>query len=77
MNKPKVKTKCPAGCLDGPNDRTVEFSDGKGNGGLINFSVQDDGTLVVMLYRMESNVTVLCPTDRLAPSVIKAIKGAK
>lgn len=67
MAKPKVKTNCPANVLDGPNDRTVEFSDGKGNGGLINFSVDNDGTLVVMLYRMEAKVVVICPQKNLVP----------
>jgi hypothetical protein len=66
MAKPKIKTTCPAGCLDGPNDRTVEFSDGKGNGGLISFQVAEDGKLIVMLYRMKPNVIVICPKSHLA-----------
>lgn len=56
MTRPSVTTRCVADQYHGPNERIVEFSDAKGNGGLINLRTQEDGTLSVHLYRMNGVV---------------------
>lgn len=42
--------------------KIIEFSDDCGNGGLISFQPQDDGTLRVEVYRVDPMVTIVTPT---------------
>lgn len=58
MAKPKVNTKCVASQYASPNERIIEFSDAKGNGGLISLSTDEDGILNVYVYRCDDAVRV-------------------
>lgn len=57
MRKPSVKTKCVANAYAAPTERIVEYS-ANGIGGLISFTIQEDGTLFVHLYRHDPRVEV-------------------
>lgn len=55
--KPQVTTSCVANRYAGKNKRVIEFSDGPDRGGLISFSRDETGKLLVHVYRTK-NVTV-------------------
>ena len=76
MAKPKVSTRCPAGRDDGRNVKTVEVSSRYG-GTLVRFA-EDEGSLVVDLYRADDSVVVLLPTLPDIPWVqCPTVKGAE
>lgn len=57
--KPRVLTKCVANGYTGPDERIVEFSNGRGTGGLIRFWWDEaDGILRLAIYRQDRNVVV-------------------
>ncbi len=58
----KVNTKPVAGTYAAGNERIVEFSSPNG-GGLISFTVRDNGRLDVSLYRLDSTVDVRTSYD--------------
>jgi hypothetical protein len=64
--KPSVLTKCPANFYAAPAERIIEFSS-KGGGGLISFRVDDDGVLVIALYRLDPTVQVAVDPRNLIP----------
>jgi hypothetical protein len=41
-----------------PGERIVEYSNKKGDGGLISFRENDEGDLIVELYRHDKSVTI-------------------
>lgn len=58
--KPKVSTKCIANHYAAPNERIIEYSANHGNlGGLISFTVSEDGKLTVCLYRHDPQVKIV------------------
>lgn len=56
--KPRVNVNCVASRYAGPNERIVEYSNGK-SGGLISLVTLDDGTLRVELYRHDAEVSIV------------------
>ena len=61
--KPTVRTG-PADRFGMDGEKIVEFSDGK-SGGLISLRRHPDGTLLVQLYNMDSDVSVVVPFANL------------
>ena len=59
MPKPRVITQCVANRYAGPNERIIEFSgESPDHGGLISFSITDDGRMIVDIYRQGAKVDV-------------------
>lgn len=63
MAKPSVNLKPVAGNYAAPNERIIEFSNGRKSmdalkGGLISIRTLDDGSVVVDVYRLDEGVTV-------------------
>ncbi len=57
--RPKVNTKCPADKFSAENERIVEFSANTNEqGGLISFSLTEDGKLKIHVYRQGKDVEV-------------------
>lgn len=58
--KPTVDVRPVAGKYAAATERIIEFGSGEPNGpgGLISFTRGDDGTLLVLVYRMDQGVTV-------------------
>ena len=62
MKRPRLITKCVADhYADKTRERVAEF-----DGGLISLRRCDDGTLLVSLYQLDSNVVVRVDPARLA-----------
>lgn len=58
MRKPRITINCVANRYAAHGERICEFSDGKGNGGLISLITREDGTLSVDVYRHGPKVEV-------------------
>jgi hypothetical protein len=61
--RPRVATSCPANSYAAPNERIIEFSNGRMTtdvyaGGLIGFRNMDDGHLKVDVYRLDPGIVV-------------------
>ena len=55
--KPKITLNCVANHYAEPNERIIEFSHENG-GGLVSFSVLNNGNLLVSVYRQDETVYV-------------------
>lgn len=57
-HRPTIKSPCVADRYASPHQRIAEFSAPNGKGGLISVSQKPDGSVEVVLYRLDKGVTV-------------------
>lgn len=59
--RPSIKTPCVADRYHAPGERIAEFSTPSGAGGLIRIQELDGGAVVLEVYRVTGDVTVIIP----------------
>lgn len=66
MKRPRIITNCVANKYANRNERIVEYSFSNGKGGLIAFSLDDQGRPRVELYRHDPEVVIVTPKGGVA-----------